>query len=885
MKFSRNKTMATTLALSLLLTISAMLAALPITSAHDPAWEVPTWAFLSVAPNPAGVGQTVYVNFWLDKVPPTANSAYGDRWHNMEVTVTKPDQTSQSLGKFTSDAVGGAWTTFTPATVGTYTFVFEFPGQTITGENPSVFGSSSPETIGDHYSASTSDPVTLTVQQDQVPDLPNVPLPTDYWTRPIPSLNSAWYQIGGNWLGLASSTFAATGMYNASGNFNPYTTAPNSAHLMWTKTLGFGGLIGGEYGGSETANYYSTSQYEPKFAPIIMNGILYYTEYVGSSTYPNGWEAVDLRTGETIWHKDTTTPLSLGQIYNYVSPNQYGALAYLWTLPSGFFAAGGNWGMYDANTGDLILEIENGQSVTRVSADDGSLLGYYANSTFGQPGRSLTLWNSSKCILDSIPQDPFYTESAWMWRPPQGATFEFDTGVEWSVPIPTEVDGVPIDASGFGGLGISKISGDTILMTYSTAGFGFNPGYQIEAGFSATDGSLLWGPINRTVPAQTAYSVMDAMNGVYTTYTRETMEMLGFNLTTGTQMWGPVKMDTNSWGYYGVESVPAYGTEYLWDYGGTVNAIDFQTGDIKWTWNTGSSGTETPYGVWPLWVFSVGTVADGKLYVPEGHMYSPPLFHGAKQLALDATTGDPIWSMLAFDVTSAPAIADGYMVTLNAYDNQIYCWGKGGSKITVMASPKVVPDGSDVVIEGRVTDESPGTKSNNLATRFPDGVPAVSDADMSVWMEYLYVQQPMPTNVQGVEVTLDAVDPNNNFIHIGTVTADMNGFYSYMWEPEHEGKYTVIATFEGSESYYSSYAETAVGVGPAPSAGQPMETEEPTTTPPPTEEPSTAPPTTEEPTAVPTEAPGITTEVVIVAAVSVIAVVGVAVYWVLRRQK
>ena len=42
---------------------------------------------------------------------------------------------------------------------------------------------------------------------------------------------------------------------------------------MWTKVEAFGGTIGGEYGGEETGNYYSTSQYEPKFAPIIMNGI------------------------------------------------------------------------------------------------------------------------------------------------------------------------------------------------------------------------------------------------------------------------------------------------------------------------------------------------------------------------------------------------------------------------------------------------------------------------------------------------------------------------------------------------------------------------------------------------------------------------------------
>ena len=75
-----------------------------------------------------------------------------------------------------------------------------------------------------------------------------------------------------------------------------------------------------------------TSQYEPKFAPIIMQGILYYVQYPGASTYPAGW-AVDSTTGETIWTKNTTEVLRTGQIINMITPNQYGALAYLWSVP------------------------------------------------------------------------------------------------------------------------------------------------------------------------------------------------------------------------------------------------------------------------------------------------------------------------------------------------------------------------------------------------------------------------------------------------------------------------------------------------------------------------------------------------------------------------
>jgi hypothetical protein len=78
-----------------------------------------------------------------------------------------------------------------------------------------------------------------------------------------------------------------------------------------------------------------------------------------------------------------------------------------------------------------------------------------------------------------------------------------------------------------------------------------------------------------------------------------------------------------------------------------------------------------------------------------------------------------------------------------------------------------------------------------------------------------------PMNAKGVEVTLDAVDPNGNFIHIDTVTSDMSGMFKKMFTPEVSGEYTIIATFAGSGSYGASYAETAIGVLEAPPATPP----------------------------------------------------------------
>ena len=91
-------------------------------------------------------------------------------------------------------------------------------------------------------------------------------------------MNSNWNTISGNWLGTEAFTNGGLG-YNCSTNFNPYTTAPNSAQILWTKPVGFGGLIGGEYGGTASSNFYSTGQYEAYFKAVIMNGILYYTSF------------------------------------------------------------------------------------------------------------------------------------------------------------------------------------------------------------------------------------------------------------------------------------------------------------------------------------------------------------------------------------------------------------------------------------------------------------------------------------------------------------------------------------------------------------------------------------------------------------------------------
>ena len=60
-----------------------------------------------------------------------------------------------------------------------------------------------------------------------------------------------------------------------------------------------------------------------------------------------------------------------------------------------------------------------------------------------------------------------------------------------------------------------------------------------------------------------------------------------------------------------------------------------------------------------------------------------------------------------------------------------------------------------------------------------------------------------------------------------STTSDSNGFYSFNWKPDIEGKYNVYALFEGTDSYYPSHAITAFAVDPAPATPTPQPTQAP----------------------------------------------------------
>jgi hypothetical protein len=176
------------------------------------------------------------------------------------------------------------------------------------------------------------------------------------------------------------------------------------------------------------------------------------------------------------------------------------------------------------------------------------------------------------------------------------------------------------------------------------------------------------------------------------------------------------------------------------------------------------------------------------------------------------TDGKLAWSELGFDIRSV-AIAEGTLLTLNAYDNQIYAFGKGPTSTTVNAPDVGVTTATPIRIKGTIMDVSAGTQQSQIAKNFPHGLPCVSDASQSKYMEYVYQDQVMPTNTTGVTVTLSVLDSNNNFRQIGTTTTDASGNYGLTWTPDISGDFTIYASFAGSNSYYPSSAETSFHAG------------------------------------------------------------------------
>ncbi len=809
MKLLKNKMQLATTGLILLLALSAM-----ITLAQAQAIDIPAFLFVTASPNPVGVGQTVYVGMTFSRPTPTGGGYTGDLYEDVTLEITDPDGNKKTYGPYLASTAAGVTFNFTPEKAGNYTMQAFYPGQVLTGTNPNnpTLSTNNRQLIGSKMLPAESNIINLRVTQDPVlPIYQTPPLPTEYWTRPIYATNWHWGELGSNWFGVSGS-----GAYDASGNVLPSGSAPNSAHIVWTKATQFGGQPGSPIASDSSTAYSSVSLIQTYFKAVcILNGILYYNVYDGS---PNsnllGWRAIDVHTGKVLWDKPAgktgAETISWGQIVNYNNYQEFGSNAFLYSSPGsgGTFATAANWmGIYDAYTGNFLANVTNTISTSRIidtqSDLQGAVIGYYVS------GGNLCMYNYTNLITTGT----FIRASGNINGSDARMTM-------WKTALPTTLNGDNITLS------ISAVTPEVILMRQvpqAVTWQGMTMGYHYVAGYDAKTGAKLWGPINQTLPQYEDTSVLCARDGYYIMHNKDRNLAWGYSLETGQLLWGPVQLEGGGDSAVWRDGEIAYGKVYIFDLGGYVNAIDLETGKVAWTFYAGEAGYDTPFESYPIFGYNAHSIADGKLFLSEGIMYTPPL-HPSYRLAINCTDGSLVWKISQYSSTCVGIIGDGYLISWNSFDNQIYSFGKGPTVTSVSASPKVSVYGSSVLIEGTVMDASGGTSQDIITTRFPNGLPAVSDDSMEAWMEYAYQQQIKPTNATGVEVMLAILDANGNYRTIGTTTSDTDGFFSYNWTPDIEGKYTIYATFAGSQSYYASHAVSAFAVDPAAATPTPIPT-------------------------------------------------------------
>ncbi len=914
-----NKKKTVALSLTLLAAFALTFMSLPFANAHEPPWTIQTYAFITASPNPTQVNNPLILVFWVDIPPPTAVAATGDRWQGYSVNVTRPDGTvDHVVTNGVSDPVGSSYAQYTPDMTGTYTVDFSWPGQTLEIAGYTGINGSDSVYVGDYFAGSSAN-TTFTVTTEPVAYFQEAPLPVSYWTRPIDANNQQWSQIASAWLG--QSEFGATYL-----KYNPYGWAPNTAHVMWTMPISFGGVVGGDHARSDQMTFYSGTQYQLKFNnPIIMYGRLYFSLPLANAPTGLGTTCVNLRTGETEWTRADINSVNVGQFYDFESPNQHGVNpnGYLWvtgTRLTGTGIVNGNpitsqnnpaaqvnttgWLAIDPLSGANIFNETDVPSGTRAYGPLGEWLVYNIG---GQNGSASYLWQWNNTKIPGIDNPSAVTQ----WLPGttnQNMSAAYDYNVTLSETLTPKSSS--IGGSGFGVVStynattglyttnptIVRVFPDNVILGQSS-GLQQTPG--TSAGILGTpDPFTLWaininasrGPIGQVLwvndyPAPGGNITVnigpaDGDTNVFTLYYKQTIQWVGYDMLTGEKLWGPSPMETPAWNYYTGSTAltnpvgMGYGHLYVAGYGGVLRAYDLKTGNIDFTYgndpNDPNNSTITPNTVYGDYPTQVAAIADGKVYlVEEEHSLDAPPYHGAMTRCVDAFTGELKWQMYGMSSWQMQAVADGYYTWLNLNDMQVYCIGPGPSSTTVQANQ--IGSSGSILIQGSVVDDSPALK----------GTAAIADADQGVWMEYMIQHNIVKPDVTGVTVQLTAIDENQNTHDLGPVTSDSSGLFSLMWTPPSAGMYKIVANFSGTQSYGPSSAATAVGT--APGATAPTSPTPTSTSPTPTATSTVSPSLT--PTSAPSPGGLPLSEIYIIAAVVVVVVVIAAIAVAIRRRR
>jgi outer membrane protein assembly factor BamB len=791
----------------LTLTMLIIATAIPFTFLHTVSAQtssMKTYAYIGATPNPVGVSQEVLLHIGITRE--LTNVAMG--YDGLTITILRPDNTTETISNIRTDSTGGTGIVYVPKMVGNYTLQTHFPEQ-VTSTTKMATGA----TAGTKLLASDSEKQTLVVQQDPMTFHPGTPLPTEYWTRPINAQFREWYTVSGSWLS-PGSTIGVPAIYNQ---------APETPHVLWTKPLTVGGLVGGELGlvgsGPTSIAFNNGDAYQGLWSSrVIIAGILIYTYHTGAR--PLEYTAMDLRTGEELWTKtflDNRT-ISTAQLFYWQSYNSQGAWPYLWVT------VGTDWYAFNPFDAKLRFIITNVTTGTNVVGQRGEIYRYNVNLATGR----MTLWNMSALISmaggfgsNNYP-GPTGTYNASATVSTTNSTLTTAAQRAWAlnISIPTGLPGsVRAVAIGDRVVGSSLNATDVVLWAFSLK--------------QGQEGTLLYkkvwkAPSDWLLGNQTlSWGATSLKENAAVVWSKEERRHYGFSLETGDYLW--VTDSQHYLDIYDAGRTLYEGKLFSVGQAGIVYCFDLKTGKTLWTYKGHDPYNEVLWSdTWP--VDQYFPCEDKIYFFQQEHSANQPLPRGAAAYCLNITTGEVVWRVdgLVRDAHwgSEAIMGDSVIVIPNTYDQLMYAMGKGPSAITISVGPKSAALGEDVIIEGTVTDISPGTEQAGITLRFPNGVPAVSDESQGEWMKYVYNQFPKPLDVTGVEVTISVLDANGNYREIGKTTSDSNGFYSFDWTPDIPGKYTVYASFTGSKAMYPSNAETAFKINPASETPTPQPTQQ-----------------------------------------------------------
>lgn len=701
-------------------------------------------AFLSFRPNPVGVGQTILINMWTSVAP-----GAGRMHRDYTLTITKPDgvQVVEKFDTYPND--GTAWFEYVVDQPGEWKIKFDFLGTYFPAGyyvNGEIVNAT---TGGTRYTESAYYPPYSTEEQVLTVQEEQV-----YSWPPAPLPTDYWTRpvsmMNREWWPILGNYPWPYG--NERHDYaGPYVIAPNTAHIAWKQQGGLYGLIGGELGGM--SNYQGGIGGVAAGSPTVIYEGRGYQTFDKPSVGPVA-QCYNIRTGEIFYE----IPIAQGgvtpTILSYPPVSSLGTLTpELLTISSNRLIKINPWtGLVTLNVTAMNGVFYNGAYVLSLQ-NTGSGYQLINWTTVG------TSSNFASRIMSNI---------SFPWS--SISLYDFNTAIGFSV------------------TGISE-------------GGAFAKQRVMAA--SLVSGSQLWNITIDEPNYSGSCNVADngkiailSANGYFVAYDQQT----GSLAWKGEQMDYP--WDAPAFGAYDIGS--AYGMIYRSAYSG-MYAFNWDDGKIAWKFEAPAVAYETPYvntngtGVYS-WNGGM-LIADGKIYNYNAeHSPTMPITRGWRLFCLNATTGTGIWNITGFSASRnfQGGAADGYLAFDNFYDGFLYVFGKGKSAITVFAPQTEIAAGTKAMITGTVLDQSPAQP----------GTPCVSKESMTAWMEYLHMQTQVPMDVIGVPVSIDAVDPNGNSIHIATVTTDMSGTFGYAWTPEITGEYKITATFAGDDSYGSSWAQT-----------------------------------------------------------------------------